>query len=334
MTKSQEKCILVFDMNVDNKVGLVVVRLGAFDPYIDFWISSAAKNERIDFLIFTDNKAFKQKYDIFSNIKITLITKEDIQKRIQSFLGFLPSLERPYKLCDYRPAFGLVFANELKKYDYWGFCDTDLIFGDIWSFIKDKLYKFDRLYNLGHLNIFRNSSETNRLFFETNSIVRHLTFEMAAKEEENIYFDEFFGNNLIWDSQNKLKQYKNPCDYADIDVFSYHLRRTDNKKNYYYEFINGKLFEINKQGKREILYVHLQKRKMKIATTNTNHFVVLNCEFVSYECNNIESMFNCKHPFKSFFYLIRQKIKYYSTRYKRKKYVKTKAKTEFYKICY
>ena len=46
------------------------------------------------------------------------------------------------KLCDYKPAYGLIFEDELIGYDYWGFCDTDILLGDIYQFLED--YEFSQ----------------------------------------------------------------------------------------------------------------------------------------------------------------------------------------------
>ena len=50
----------------------------------------------------------------------------------------------PYKLCDYKPVYGLIFDEDLQDYDFWGHCDVDLIFGDIRKFIN--LYKKRGIY--------------------------------------------------------------------------------------------------------------------------------------------------------------------------------------------
>ena len=41
------------------------------------------------------------------------------------------TLDRPYKLCDFKPAYGFIFGEYLKEYDYWGHCDIDIVWGDL-----------------------------------------------------------------------------------------------------------------------------------------------------------------------------------------------------------
>ena len=54
-----------------------------------------------------------------------------MKERIQRIFDFPISLERPYKLCDYKPSYGEVFKDELAGYDFWGNCDIDLVWGNI-----------------------------------------------------------------------------------------------------------------------------------------------------------------------------------------------------------
>lgn len=322
-------------MKTSNKIGIVVLRLGEFDNYINYWIESASANTKIDFVIFTDNESFINQHKNIPNFVFYKITKDDIKQRLSKLVGENASLEKPYKLCDYKPSYGELFKEELKCYDYWGFCDTDLIFGDIWNFVKDKLYEYDRLYNLGHLNLFRNIDSVNRLFLKHDPTIKHLTFDMAIKEDENIYFDEYFGLNKIWDNSKQFTQYLSDKDFADINMYSYRLKRTDDKCLYFYKYESGKLFEINSDGIREVLYVHLQKRKISFETIIPGKpFYLINTHIGYYEENDALKEFKKKRVLKGFFYFVNQKRKYYLNRWKRKKYIKKSAKTDFYKICY
>ena len=82
----------------------------------------------------------------------------------QNVLGFDVCLDRPYKCCDFKPIYGLIFKEYVSEYEYWGHCDFDLIFGDLQSFFdRYDLYKYDRFIPLGHLSLYRNTDEVNRL---------------------------------------------------------------------------------------------------------------------------------------------------------------------------
>ena len=69
-----------------------------------------------------------------------------MQKLSSRKLGFEVYLERPYKCCDLKPAYGVIFEEYLTAYSYWGHCDFDLIFGDLQYFApltnKNKVYEY------------------------------------------------------------------------------------------------------------------------------------------------------------------------------------------------
>ena len=48
-------------------------------------------------------------------------------------------LNEPYDLCDFKVAYGEIFQEYLEPYDFWGFCDCDLIYGDIRHFLTEEL---------------------------------------------------------------------------------------------------------------------------------------------------------------------------------------------------
>ena len=64
-----------------------------------------------------------------------LYNLEAIKQQVQKMFDFPIYLDHPYKLCDYKPAYGYIFPEYTKGYDYWGHCDmTDCIFGNLRKF--------------------------------------------------------------------------------------------------------------------------------------------------------------------------------------------------------
>ena len=84
-------------------------------------------------------------------------------RRIQSHFDFEISLERPYKLCDFRPAFGEIFADELAGYDFWGHSDLDVIFGRIRDHLPAAAFEADKILFNGNFSLYRNSRRGGRL---------------------------------------------------------------------------------------------------------------------------------------------------------------------------
>lgn len=111
-------------------------------------------NSTIDFLICTDQKVDSNA----ANIKVFTTNLLEIKKRIEELIKFKVCLSSPRKLCDYKGLYGLIFQEYTKNYDFWGFCDSDLIFGNIRTFLTDDiLNNYDHILGLGHFQLQRTS---------------------------------------------------------------------------------------------------------------------------------------------------------------------------------
>ena len=141
------------------KIAYVVPFFGKFPKGFEFWLLSCKCNPTIDWLIFTDDQT---PYDYPENVKVTYFSFEKMKERIQRIFDFPISLERPYKLCDYKPSYGEVFKDELAGYDFWGNCDIDLVWGNIRKFYTDEiLEKYEKVGFNGHSMLYKNTPEIN-----------------------------------------------------------------------------------------------------------------------------------------------------------------------------
>ena len=120
------------------KIALVIPYFGKFNNYFELFLKSCEKNPTVIWFIFTDDKS---KYDYPANVIVTYMTFNELKDNIQSLYDFDILLDTPYDLCDFKVAYGEVFKNYLKEYDYWGYCDNDMIFGDIRKFITDDIFE-------------------------------------------------------------------------------------------------------------------------------------------------------------------------------------------------
>jgi hypothetical protein len=113
----------------------------------------------VDFVIFTDQKPLRP---LPANVRMIPMTLADISHRAGAVLGFPISIPRAYKLCDFKPLYGLLFAEHLAGYTHWGYCDEDIFWGDIRKFITDEVLRdYDlitacRCCVVGQLTIFKN----------------------------------------------------------------------------------------------------------------------------------------------------------------------------------
>lgn len=253
-----------------NKICFVIPYFGKLPNYFDLWLESARKNDLFDFLFFTDQKIRNEK-----NIKIMNLSFEDFRNRLKSKLGREIKISNPYKICDYRPSFGYVFGDFLKLYEFWGYVDLDIILGDINNLLYPvvmKGYEYSKFYENGHLSIYRNNNKINNMYKKTGD---YICFKDISKLSMNCIFDEKFGiGRIFYENKEKTFYRKN---FADINKKYFNFKTTyyDNRyKNFYLEYLEGHLFIISKNEKKEVIYAHFQKRFMTNNVTNFNHYYI------------------------------------------------------------
>lgn len=265
------------------KVAIIVPYFGKLPDYFSVWLDSVKFNLNFDFLIFTDDKSIYE-YSLPDNVRVNIENFEDFKSEVQSNFNFKIKLEKPYKICDYRPAFGLIFKRYLKQYDFWGWCDLDMIFGNLNKFITNTvLEKYDRIYEWGALSLYRNNDKMNHLFERENKFKDCPSYKLVFKHNLGFYFDEVgtdrgygYGQSVVINRLPNTYLYKN-SDLADINPMKYkfELFHFDFKSYDYFEFKDGKIYGINKSKKDEFVYVHFQKRNIKITPKlNKNNFYI------------------------------------------------------------
>ena len=191
----------------------------------------------------------------------------------------------PYKLCDFKPSYGLIFEDYIKDYDYWAHSDPDLIFGNIYKFIKKPAEEGDdRIFNRGHLSFYKNDDKMNHLFMQSSKKFG-VTYKDIFKTNYICHFDEGpFLDQLIKEANCKYYRVISSADvlYAK---YQFNICNYESKEDaYVFEFNEGTLKGyFLKDGiinEREFCYVHLQKRKMEMKTEDQNHYYIVPNAFV------------------------------------------------------
>lgn len=111
---------------------------------------------------------------------------ENASKRLK--VDFHP--EHAYKLCDLRPFYGFIHQDILEQYDFWGYGDNDLIYGNLKVLTNDNMLNlYDVITTMseriaGHFAIFRNNEKFRSLPFKCSRWKEQLL------SSEHIGFDE------------------------------------------------------------------------------------------------------------------------------------------------
>ncbi len=282
------------------RINFIIPYFGEFPNYFQYFLNSCRTNNDIDWTIITDNKSV---YDYPSNVHIVKSSFAQVKKQIQECFEFRICLDTPYKLCEYRPAYGYIFSNLLQGYDFWGYCDVDVIYGRIRKFVtSDILQSYNKIFHLGHMTLIRNDRYYNELF--RKEVQGRCIYKEVFTKDGCFNFDEDFKDNinintLFLDSSEKI--YRKDDVIADIYVKSNFFRLTQDEwvESYTKSFFlweNGVLTRILQKGKKiekkEYLYIHLQKRKMKINAklgTYTKRFLIIPNSFEPINKQNLVS---------------------------------------------
>lgn len=249
-----------------NQVCIVIPYFGKFPEYFPLFLKTCAYNPSFTWLIYTDDK---RPFDYPDNVKVKYCTFDDVQKKIESKFPFKIELTKPYKLCDYKIAYGDIFADDLRGYEFWGFCDVDLLFGNLGQFItEDVLRHNDRILARGHLTLLRNTDEINKIY-KSRSKSLFVDYQYAFTTKYCCHFDEFEPWLSVFE-ENHLRQWIMPI-MADInpDKYLFHLvGNTKDQDRQVFCWHKGRLKRLYISDgiiqKDEWAYIHFQKRNMLV----------------------------------------------------------------------
>lgn len=260
------------------KKALVVTYFGELPFWFSGFQQSCKYNPEITWIIFTDSFSLKENLEnlIFINLSIDQFSEIASQK-----IGIKINLlkDNLYKICDFKPAFGLIYEDYLKEYDFWGHCDLDIIWGRIDRFLNEELFerydiitsRFRRIS--GHFCLYRNTADINNIFLNAPGVATLLQdFKRYQKLDEEIFSQHLnVLTNTSWFSMVKrfVKKEKIPSIYWDrILTTSGKKQRElimDNSKSF--KWSNGMVYDA--EGK-ELMYIHFHILK------NISNFIEFN----------------------------------------------------------
>lgn len=256
----------------------VVPYFGEFPNYIQLWIDSCGRNKGFTWLILTDCKTDNLK--TYDNTIFFETSLEKVKQVFEKKLHRKVAIESPYKLCDFRVFYWLLIEEYSIKYDFWGYCDIDLIFGNLSTFLyEDLFFTYDRIYINGHLSLMKDTVFSKYMFLLKGSSIE---LDQVFSNKVTLGFDEHYGINKIW-FNNNFPVYKQIQDIADIHPSFDEMTLTYlplNQKKQIFCLIDGGVYQIyikrNTLIKREFAYIHIQKRKFTLIEeiNNNESFII------------------------------------------------------------
>lgn len=219
-------------MNKKNKIVILITYFGNLPWYFSYYLHSCSYNKEIDFIIFSDSKL---KYNLPKNVLMFYKSLSDIKNITSDKLGFEVALNSAYKLCDFKPVYGLIFEDYITEYHFWGQSDIDIIYGNLKSFFTNELLNLIDYasvrhdYTTGCFSLFRNNKLINNLFKKSKD------YKKVFTTKKYLGFDELnFRHCEINEKGKSLNEIK-----TNIECFTHIVRKTKELKEIkpYFDFI-------------------------------------------------------------------------------------------------
>lgn len=255
-------------------IAYIIPYFGKLPKGFELWLLTCEANPTIDWILFTDDET---QYNYPKNVKVNYIEYEQFKKRIKNHFNFSVVIDRPWKLCEFKSAYGEIFKQELKKYDFWGHCDIDLLWGDIRKFITDNiLEKYEKIGFQGHSILYKNTPEVNGRY--KTIVPQKVDYREIFSSKEGHCFDEN-GMCEIYDYLGI--PYFRETNFAHLDRFhnSFFLGHLPVEEDYK----NKRQVFIWKKGK--IIRYYLDKQEVKTEEFMYLHFF---SSLISYKLKKID----------------------------------------------
>lgn len=292
-------------MNFRHKIVLILPYFGRFNNYFPLYLESCRFNPTIDWMIFTDDK---RDFDYPNNVQVNYFSFETFKDLIQHNYDFRISLKNPYRLCNFKPAFGDIFRDYIKDFDFWGYCDNDIIWGNIRNFLSDEILdNYNRIFEFGHLSLIRNLPKYNE-YYKFND-----AYKLAFAEDYNLLFFDELGFTDIWRRKDE-KIYRHTS-IADFNPRQYNFKLNkgctinDNfNTRHIYSWDKGRLVRhyLTEKGveTEDVMYIHFLKRNMCI-NENFNYkdsYYIIPNEFINSKHVNLSMDYISKNSKNKFYY--------------------------------
>lgn len=248
------------------KICFIVPYYGKFPNWFPFFLKSCEYNKEIDWLFFTDID-YTGKLPL--NVKFLEMSFQKYKQAASQKLNCKVN-GGVRKLCDHKPLYGFLFEDYLKEYDYWGWCDVDLIFGNLTKYVDKCSGGYEcisfaeepQAFPYGPCTLIKNCERMNKLFMKSRDLGKILES------------DRYFGFDEDW--SNNVHDIGNIMHDEGVDFFRTNVGNDDSKlrlgaprprknrvgvrRNWSVTWDSGRLFRRN----RELMFFHFFRTKSTI----------------------------------------------------------------------
>lgn len=262
---------LIMSSRIDSlnkaRICFVIPYTGEWPGWSKLFFDSVGRNPAIDVLVACTTLPPCQTP---ANARLIQLTNEELSARMSVATGLSMGPIAGHKLCDFKPFFGLAFADLLSEYEFWGFCDVDLVLGDLSKLLtSDFLARMD-VYSahdeqiVGHFTIVRNNERLNQLGFKmADWKAACLSPETEMVDEK--HFSAALDNapDIRWVRPNRLPEELGRTFCRQGITFGFHgeVAYLDNNQPNLVDVRDNKVVFADGTHEVEVLYVHFMGLK-------------------------------------------------------------------------
>jgi hypothetical protein len=246
-------------------IAIVSTHFGRAPAWLPAFMLSCRENPDISWLIYTD---IHVDGPVPPNVHVKPMQLAEFNRRCSDTLGVRVNVQSTFlkKLSDLKPAYGLVFADDLRSFDFWAYSELDVIWGDIRYFMTDGLLADHDLlsashYKLcGHFTLWRNIDRMNRMF----EIVPDALQIMA--DPRHFRLDERpFTRQLLLDAEKASASYPRIYWEPLLTMSAEYQRALPNGPGGNLWWCRGKTYDAECH---ELMYLHFHKLKKHMTAIN------------------------------------------------------------------
>jgi hypothetical protein len=172
-----------------NKACVILLYFGALPDWTEVWKFTAQHNNEVTFFVFQDDYESCQSGNVFF-VKAGL---EAFNNRVSQLDNSL-TCAHPYKICDFRPLLAQIVPDVIRHYDYWGWGDLDVFYGDLSETVAPGFGRYDYIATgwngeSGPLAFFRNTEAVNHLWRRIPDVREKLNSRESFALDEKDFLD-------------------------------------------------------------------------------------------------------------------------------------------------
>lgn len=186
------------------KSALIIPYFGQWPEWMDLYLYSLSKNPSLNVIFYTDIPT-DSLTTLPQNAKFHKISFAEYCKNASDKLGVEFAPDNPYKLCDLRPFYPIIHKDELATYEYVGWGDIDLLYGNLDIFFPDSLMDKYEIISThcyifsGHFTLIKNKDNV------CQRVINIPNWKELLTKKENCSIDEIMLTRALVPKLNYLR---------------------------------------------------------------------------------------------------------------------------------